>query len=500
MKRIYLFLTLILTMSTAYSQQSIWVSTGPVKYAFNTEQVGKMPFDTNGSTLTVQGKEFNVSEIDSIYITSDTVQSNSVNVTYNGTKAQMVVAGNIASMLTPSVNGAIVSVVQDSTMEEEVFYTLSGSSDDGSFYQEGDYKATLILNGLTLTTSNGPAININDGKRIEIQLVDSTTTTLKDGAEGTHTAAFMVDGHSEFKGGGNLVITGNTKHGFKSDEYMELKKSFTGVINIKNAKVDGVSVNQYLEIKSGSIIIDECGGDAIQVDCKADTTKEKNGQFIMSGGRISIAGTVDGEKGIKVEKAVTISDGIIEVIADDNALHSKTNMTITGGKIYAYSVAAHGVNAGDSLSISGGTIIGCAATTVGYGIRGATNLHITGGNIFSIGALVSTPKEHPDAQPVLTYQGKVTKTNYSLTDATGKAVMAFVQSRSYSSSKRYTVLISMPTFNNQETYTLNNGATLDSSADNWHGLYLDSEAVTSSGTAIATGDADTPFGMMQLIQ
>ena len=479
------------------AQQTLWVAAGQVKYAFNTQELGQMPFGTDGTTLTVQNKAFDVSEIDSIYVTDDLIQGNTVQVTYDGDAAHVIVAGNIATMLTPTVEGAMVSIVQDSTMQEEVFYTLSGSSDNGSFYQEAKYKATFILDGLTLSSNEGPAININDGKRIEIQLVDGTTTTIVDGAGGTHTAAFLVDGHTEFKGAGNLVITGNTKHGFKSDEYLELKKSFTGIIDIKSAKGDGVSVNQYLEVKSGTILVEACEGDGIQVDCKADSTKEKNGQFIMSGGVISVAGTGESGKGIKVEKAVTISDGIIEVVADDNALHSKTNMTITGGKIYAYSISAHGVNAGDSLNIAGGTIVGSAATTVGYGIRGATNLFITGGTVLSVGALVSTPKTTSEAQPVITYQGKLLKTDYSLTDATGAAVMAFTQSRSYSSSKKYTVLMTSPDLTSGETYTINSGATLDTTVENWHDFYTTGDAVTSAGTAVATGVADVPFGLMQ---
>lgn len=497
MKRLILILALAFTVGNLWAQQTLWVATGQVKYAFNTQQVGQMPFTSDGTVLTVQGKEFAINDIDSIYVTSELVEGNTIAVDYNGSTASMVIAGNIATQVTPVVNGAVVSITQDTTMLEEVFYKLAGETDNGSFYHSGKYKATFNLNGLTLKSASGAAINIDNGKRIEINLIDGTVNTITDSSGGTHSAAFIVEGHSEFKGGGSLVLTGNTKHGFKSDEYMELKRSFTGEIRVKSAKGDGVSINQYLEVKNGNIIVEACEGDGIQVDAKADTTKLNNGQFIMSGGVISIAGTGDSGKGIKVEKDVNISGGVIEVVADDNALHSKTNMTITDGKIYAYSTAAHGVNAGSTLKIAGGTVVGYAATTVGYGMRGADSLYITGGNVLSIGALVSTPKAVDAAQPALAYKGVVAKTNYSLTDADGNAVMAFTQPRAYSSSKTHTVLISMPSIATGSNYTFNSGATLNANEENWHSVYWTGNAVTAAGTAMATGTAAAPYGMMQ---
>ena len=117
--------------------------------------------------------------------------------------------------------------------------------------------------------------------------------------------------------------------------------------------------------------------------------------------------------------------------------------------------------------------------------------------VLSVGALVSTPKSHPEAKPVITYQGKLLKTDYSLTDATGAAVMAFTQARTYSTSKKYTVLYTSPELIAEEDYTLSSGATLDNTVENWHGFYTTGEAVTSAGTAVATGEADVPFGLMQ---
>ena len=52
--------------------------------------------------------------------------------------------------------------------EIEVTYALSGSSEDGGFYMKGEYKCTVSLEGVELTNPIGPAIEIDDGKRIEV--------------------------------------------------------------------------------------------------------------------------------------------------------------------------------------------------------------------------------------------------------------------------------------------------------------------------------------------
>lgn len=497
-RQLFTALLAIMCTSIMHSSQTLWVSQGQVKYAFDTQQIGTMPFSHAGDSLTIQNKAFAVNDIDSIYVTDDLIEGNTVQVEYQGSKAVAIIAGNIAADLTAAISAATVSIVQNSLSQQEVFYTLSGTSSNGSFYHEGQYKATLTLNGLTLTCSSGPAININDGKRIEINLADGTTSTITDASGGTHKAAFVVEGHSEFKGAGTLILNGNTKHAFKSDEYMELKKSFTGVIKVNKAVGDGININQYLEVKSGSIIVENCEGDGIQIDEKTDTTKLNNGQLIMSGGYISINTPNSEKKGIKIATDANITDGLIEVNIDGTAINAKGNITIGGGKIYAYSASGHGIYAEKEIAVSGGYIVASAATTVGYSLRsGASALSITGGNIAAIGAFVSIPSNVTGAAPVLTYQGSITKNNFTLTDASGNAVMAFEQARNYLSSKRHTLLLTSPAITDGTTYTLNSGATLNSQADNWHGLYIGSDGIGATGTAVATGTAAAPYAAMK---
>ena len=144
-------------------------------------------------------------------------QAQSVSVVYSGTSAT-VTADSIASQyLTITQNGAHVSIAQSDSLATEITYNLSGTSTDGEFYMSGSYKATIELNGLTLTNAtpvySGAAVHIQNGKRIKVKVVTGTTNSLVDAASGTQKGCLYIKGHAEFAQQGTLNIVGNVKHG-----------------------------------------------------------------------------------------------------------------------------------------------------------------------------------------------------------------------------------------------------------------------------------------------
>ena len=124
------------------SAQTLNVQVGNVLYQFPAAQTAQMPYE-NGSTLSIMGKVFNLSEIDSMYINETAVTDNTVKVAYSDASADITVAGNIARLLTIAQTGAHVSIIQSTDVAEEITYTLSGTSSDGGFYNEGEFKATV---------------------------------------------------------------------------------------------------------------------------------------------------------------------------------------------------------------------------------------------------------------------------------------------------------------------------------------------------------------------
>lgn len=357
MKRFLILLAAVLTLGMA-SAQTLNVQVGNVIYRVPAYQAEVMNF-ADGATLTILGKTFPISDIEQLYVDNTTVTDNVVDVTYNGTTASVAVPANLMSLLDVSVSGADVSITQAETLADEVTYTLSGNSTNGSFTMAGQLKSTVVLNGLTLTSTTGAPLTINNGKRINIEVADGTTNTLVDAASGAQKACFFVKGHAEFSGGGTLNITGNAKHAYRSNEYTLLKKKFTGKINILGAASDGFHVEEYFQQNAGEVTITGIDGDGIQVDYATDDdgnieeSTENTGEIILKDGKISITTTAAACKGLKAEGNVQIQGGTLEVtqsgdleVTDDlsysTAVKSDADINITGGTININNTAAGG--------------------------------------------------------------------------------------------------------------------------------------------------------------
>ena len=182
------------------SAQTLNVTEGNVTYLFPASQAGDMIF-ANGETVTIMGKTFTLSNV-SMKVDDSKVTDNAISVAYDGSLALVTVAGNVAQYVTPTVSGAHVSIAQSDDLAEEITYTLSGTSTDGEFYMSGSYKATIELNGLTLTNTtpiySGAAVHIQNGKRIKVKVVTGTTNTLVDAAGGSQKGCLYIKGHAEF--------------------------------------------------------------------------------------------------------------------------------------------------------------------------------------------------------------------------------------------------------------------------------------------------------------
>ena len=348
MKRIAtLLLAAVATVVAA--AQTLNVQVGSVTYQIPAAEAGQMIY-SDGASVTILNKVYALSDVTRMYVDASEVEANTVSVAYDGTAATVLVAGNIAQYVTPTVSGAHVTIAQSSEVSDdtcgEITYSLAGSSTDGSFTLEGTYKATLELRGLTLNNPSGAAINIQDGKRIAISVKNGTENTLTDGTGGSQKAALYVKGHAEFKGKGTLNVTGNTGHAIFTKEYMEMKNC---TINVLGAVKDGVNCNQYFLMESGALSIKGVADDGIQVsyaeEAEADRDAEDTGAFTLQDGTLEITVTGNAAKGVKAEGDVLIQGGSLTVTQSGS-------IVVDGADIsYPTSVKADG-----NITVSGGTV------------------------------------------------------------------------------------------------------------------------------------------------
>lgn len=317
MKQLLLLLALAGTTLTT-AAQTLRIGQGSVTTAFDASTLGESNFSAGGTTLTIGGKTYDVSTIDRMVINNTPVATATVGVEYDGATAQVEISGDLAPYLTVNVEGANVSIFANEQLQEEVTYLLSGTSNAGSFTLEGDYKATLVISGLHLTsnTVSLPPMNILNGKRIKILV--SGANSFADCAGGTHKGAFFINGHPEIEGCGYINITGNSKHAFVSDEYTQFKHSFTGTINVLGAVGDAFHIDQYLLMQGGTFQMNNIGGDGFDISLTNDATDEHNGEVFIEGGNIQLNVATPDTKGIKSDGNMTISGGTISGTVSGN--------------------------------------------------------------------------------------------------------------------------------------------------------------------------------------
>lgn len=286
------------------------VQCGQVTTLISSATAADMVFTDGGTAFSVQGHSFRVADVNGIEFDRSEVVANTLIVTYTEQGAAVTVPVENLSGLTITADGGHVSVVADATVQTELKYVLSGASANGSFFMDGEFKAGLELNNLTLTNPVGAAIDIANGKRIDVVIPDGTTTTLADAAGGQHNACFFINGHAEMRGGGTLNLTGNTKHAYASDEYTILKSGF-GTINVTGAVSDGMHVEQYFQMDGGTVNIKGTKGDCVDVGITKDPADESNGQAFINAGTLTMEVAADDVKGLKTDSALTITGGNI---------------------------------------------------------------------------------------------------------------------------------------------------------------------------------------------
>ena len=380
MKRILVMIAAFV-LTIAAGAQTLNVNVGNVTYKFPSSQTGDMTY-SDGSTLTIINKEFSLDEIDGMTVDYTSVTDNTVEIGYNGSTATITVAGNVAQYLTITQEGAHISIAQSDDLAQEITYTLSGTSSDGEFYMSGSYKATIELNGLTLTNVtavySGAAVHIQNGKRINVKVINGTTNTLVDAESGSQKGCLYVKGHAEFKQNGTLNIVGNVKHGIKAGEYISVKNV---TISVTSAMGDGISCNQYFLMESGTINISGTSDDGIQCDLDGDTSTgmttnhedEDSGNIYIEGGTITVECTALAAKGIKSEGDIYISEEpVINVTTSGNGTWDEDDLEAK---------AACGISADGNIDISGGIITLTSTGSGGKGMKCDGVMTISGGDI-----------------------------------------------------------------------------------------------------------------------
>ena len=210
-------------------------------------------------------------------------------------------------------------------------YTVTGLLSEGQIVVNADDNAeiTIVLNGTSITCSNGSPIYIKNADNVKIKSEENTyncivdaRTEADDNSDNSSSengnAAIYAACDLKLVGKGALSVTGNYNNGIQSKDDISIK-NVTIKVNAVNNAIKG---NDEVAIESGEIIAISRKGDGIKTSNSSLSNKGKQkGNVIISGGNIDIYAACDG---IDAAYGVDVSgDGNLNIYTDTYSDYSE---------------------------------------------------------------------------------------------------------------------------------------------------------------------------------
>ena len=236
-------------------------------------------------------------------------------------------------------------------------YTVTGLLSEGQIVVDADDNAeiTIVLNGTSITCSNGSPIYIKNADNVKIKSEENTYNCIVDARTEAYdnsdnsssengNAAIYAACDLKLVGKGALSVTGNYNNGIQSKDDISIK-NVTIKVNAVNNAIKG---NDEVAIESGEIIAISRKGDGIKTSNSSLSTKGKQkGNVIISGGNIDIYAACDG---IDAAYGVDVSgDGNLNIYTDTYSDYSEAVAADNSGSSTSSS-GSSASNPGSSIS------------------------------------------------------------------------------------------------------------------------------------------------------
>lgn len=218
-------------------------------------------------------------------------------------------------------------------------YTVTGLLSEGQIVVNADDNAeiTIVLNGTSITCSNGSPIYIKNADNVKIKSEENTYNCIVDAraesddnpdnsSSENGNAAIYAACDLKLVGKGALSVTGNYNNGIQSKDDISIK-NVTIKVNAVNNAIKG---NDEVAIESGEIIAISRKGDGIKTSNSSLSTKGKQkGNVIISSGNIDIYAACDG---IDAAYGVDVSgDGNLNIYTDTYSDYSEAVAAYNSG-------------------------------------------------------------------------------------------------------------------------------------------------------------------------
>ena len=348
---------------------------------------------TNGSFTVVGDKKYEV-KLNNVNITNP--DSAALNL-LSGKRAYIMLVDGTSNTLSDGTGGSQKGALY---CKGKLLFNGSGklsvTGNTNNAIHSADYIVFRKGNNIYANSTANHGIKANDGIFINGGIINVEVSA--EAAKGINCESNII-----VNGGRTTVIT--TGGGTYDTEDNEAKgaacikadSAFTinaGELWLKSTGSGGKGINVDTEANftGGNVYIVTEGG---QYKSNNDTSSPKgikaDGNINISGGAIWVRTNGYNGEGIETKSTMNISGGEVASYAYDDAINSKSDMTITGGYVYAQGKNNDGLDANGNIYIKGGLIYaicsGSPEVAIDANTEGGKKLYLTGGTVVAVGGL-----------------------------------------------------------------------------------------------------------------
>lgn len=187
-----------------------------------------------------------------------------------------------------------------------------------------DDKIQLVLNALSVTSGDGPALWVTQADKTFVTLESGTQNTLTDGSaysseicddEGEPDACIFSKDDLTINGAGALTVNGGYKHGIVTKNDLVLVDAQLAV----NAAGDGLK---------GTDAVYVSGNAGVSVTASSDAVQTK-GVFVLESGKMTLTA---GDDGIQADENLTVRGGTVNILESCEGMESLM-LCVTGGDV-----------------------------------------------------------------------------------------------------------------------------------------------------------------------
>lgn len=396
-----------------------------------------------------------------------------------------------ATRLSLSMNPGLLVINTNSDAE----ITLSGSF-QGTVMVIAKARVKVVLDGVTIQGTRGPALNLQSTKRSYVVTTAGSENYLFDSATYSPFGDYDMKGtlFSEDKlilaGSGTLSISSRARHGIAVDDGLVIQ---SGTIIIFETGKDGIHVNDFVLMNGGTLEI-SAFSDGIQVE---------RGSYIQNGGSVSIIANSDGivaitsaqsptlrkitdevvapqgtiavygghlvvsesNEALKAYGVLHIYGGTLEVYGINDGMSALHGVAIAGGYVFTQAVIGDGLDSNGSLRFTGGVTIAIGGPAPEGGLdNDANGIEVQGGTFIGIGGVTSFTFDTMVSQGVVVMGAGTFNQPFVVRDQ-DNILLAFRSPQSYQ-----TLVFSHPDLQVGPTYDMIRSADVSGSLE-FHGFY-----------------------------